>query len=232
MCATRSSTLITTSMCRCATAANTVAHFGQSNNIDYGADDNLVEGFTQRWLHRDRFVNKASEVYTIHEMEAAGVWANKNGTKRNLACEDWWPQDDGDGDANVPLQPQWASLMEFWGNYELSDGDMVHGWISANPNWDALKPEFQARLHGDGISGQRVWISCANKPCANRTGTYWCKVVPDTGVFRTLRRENQQGSAWPKLLANILAEPRDTPPLSNQDHDILKHLVKRHALNL
>ena len=86
-------------------------------------------------------------------------------------------------------------------------------------------------MHGNGISGQRVWISCANKPPTNLTGTYWCKVVPDTGAFRTLRREIQQGSAWPKLLANIRAKPRDTPPLSNEDQDILKHLAKRHALN-
>ena len=205
--------------------------WGTLNNMDYGPDDNLVEGFTQRWLDRDRFVTKASEVYTVHEMEAAEVWANKNGMKRNVAFEEWWPQDDGDEDGNVPPQPQWASLMEVWGNYELSDGDMVHGWITANHNWDTLKPDFEARVHGDGISGQRVWISCANKPHANLTGTYCCKVVSDTGAFRALRREIQHGLAWPKLLANIRAEPRDTPPLSNEDHDILKHLVKRHALN-
>ena len=199
--------------------------------MDYGPDGNLVEGFTQRWLDRDRFVTKASEVYPVHEMEAAKVWANKNGTKRNLAFEESRPQDDGDGDGNVPPQPQWASLMEAWGNYELSDGDMVHGWIAADRNWDALKPDFLARVHGDGISRQRVWISCANKPRANLTRTYWCKVVPDTSAFRTLRREIQHGSAWPKLPANIRAEPRDRPPLSNEDQDTLKHLVKRHALN-
>ena len=68
------------------------------NNMDYGPDDNLVQGFTQRWLDRDMFVTKASEVYTVHEMEAAEVWANKNGTKRNVAFEQWWPHDDGDGD--------------------------------------------------------------------------------------------------------------------------------------
>ena len=106
------------------------------------------------------------------------MWANKNGTKRNLAFEKWWPQDDGDGDGNVPPQPQWASLMEVWGKCEQSDADMVHGWISANRNLDALKPDFQARVHGDGISGQRVWISCADKPRANLTSTCWCKVVP------------------------------------------------------
>ena len=86
------------------------------NNMDYGPNDNLVEGFTQRCLDRDKSVTKASEVYTVHEMEAAEVWANKNGTKRNLVFEEWWPEDDGYGDGNVPPQPQWASLMEVWGN--------------------------------------------------------------------------------------------------------------------
>ena len=121
--------------------------------------------------------------------------------------------------------------MEVWGNYELFDGDMVHGRISANPNWDARKPDFEARVHGDGFSGQRVWISYANKPRANLIGNYWCKAVPDTGAFRTLRREIQQGTAWPKLLANMRGEPKDTPPLSNEDQGIVKHLVKQHALN-
>ena len=201
------------------------------NNMDYGPDNNLVEGFTQRWLDRDGFVTKASEVYTVHDMEAAEVWANKNGTKRNPAFEQWWPRDDGEGDGNAPPQPQWASQMEVWGNYELSHGDILYGWISANPNWDAHNPDFEARVHGDGISGQRVWISRANMPHANLIGNYWCKVVPDTSAFRTLRREIQHGAAWPKLLANMRAEPRDTPPLSSEDQDILKHLVKQHALN-
>ena len=46
-----------------------------------------------------------------------------------------------------------------------------------------------------------------------------------------MRREIQKGAAWPKLLANMRAEPRDTPPLSTEDQDILKHLVKEHGLN-
>ena len=201
------------------------------NNMDYGLDDNLVEGFTQRWLDRDKFVTKASEVYTVHEKAAAEVWADKNGTKRRLAFEEWRPHGDGDGDGNAPPPPQWASQMEVWGNYELSDGDMVRGWICSNHHWDKNKPDFEARVHGDGISGQRVWISCANKPRTNLADTYWCKIVPDTCAFQTLRREIQDGEAWPQLLANMRAEPRDTPPLSTEDQDILKHLVKQHGLN-
>ena len=33
------------------------------------------------------------------------------------------------------------------------------------------------------------------------------------------------------MLANIRAEPRDAPSLSNEDQEILKHLVQRHGLN-
>ena len=33
------------------------------------------------------------------------------------------------------------------------------------------------------------------------------------------------------MLANIRAEPRDAPPLSNEDQEILQHLVQRHRLN-
>ena len=104
-------------------------------------------------------------------------------------------------------------------------------WCVADPNWDKHKPDFEVRVHGDGISGQRVWITCANKPRTNLVGNYWCKVVPDTGAFQTLRREIQNEAAWPKLLANMRAEPRDTPPLSTEDQDILKHLVKQDGLN-
>ena len=159
------------------------------------------------------------------------MWAQKNGRNRKLGFEEWYPEDDGDGNANVPQQPHLASKMEVWGNYELSDGDMLHGWIVANRSWNASKPDFEARVHGDGMLGDHVSISCTNKPRANATATYWCKVVPDTAAFRTLRKEIQERLAWPKMLAKIRAEVRDVPPLSNEDHEILKHLVQRLCLN-
>ena len=56
-------------------------------------------------------------------------------------------------------------------------------------------------------------------------------VLPDTAAFRTLRKEIQQGLAWPKMMANTRVEPRDAPLLSNEDPEILKHLVQRHGLN-
>ena len=42
---------------------------------------------------------------------------------------------------------------------------------------------------------------------------------------------SSKGYHGPKLLANIHAEPRVAPPLSNKDREILKHLVQCHALN-
>ena len=183
-----------------------------------------MAGVTVRCLDRVRFMAKASEVCTVHEMEAAEVWAVKNGTYRHRAFEKWLPDDEGDGSANVPQQPHWASEMEVWGNYELGDGDMVHGWVADRP-WGASRPDFETRVHGDGISGDHVWMSSANKSRADLNGKYWCQVVLDTAAFRNLRNEIQQGLAWCKMLANIRAKPRDLPPLSNQDQEILQYLV-------
>ena len=74
-------------------------------------------------------------------------------------------------------------------------------------------------------------MSSANKPRAYLNAKYWCQVIPDTVDFRNLRNEIRQGLAWSKKVANIRAQPRDPPPLSNQDQEIFQHLVKRHCLN-
>ena len=71
------------------------------------------------------------------------MWAEKNGRSRKLAFEEWYPEDDGEGNANVPQHPHWASEMEVWGNYGFSDGGMVHGWIAAHRNWDAWNPALR-----------------------------------------------------------------------------------------
>ena len=208
-------------------APNSLATAATLNSLDYGADDNLVAGFTQRSLDRDRFVAKAFDVYTVHEMEGAEAGALKNGTYMHLAFEKWLRDDDRDGNTNVPQQPHWASPTEVWGSYDLVDGDMVQDWV-ANRRWDASRPYFEARVHG---AGDYVWITSANMPRGNPNARYWCHVVPDTAAFHNLRNEIQQGLAWPKMLANIQAEPRDVPPLSNEDQESLQYLVKRHRLN-
>ena len=120
--------------------------------------------------------------------------------------------------------------MEVWGKYELGDGDMLHGGVADRPS-DASRPDFEARVHGDGISGDYVLISSANTPRAVLNVKYWYQVVRNTAAFRNLRNEILQGFAWPKMLANIRAESRDLPPLSNQDKEILQYLVKHHYLN-
>ena len=130
-------------------------------NPDYGPGDNLVAGFTQCWLDRDRFVAKASEVYTVHEMEAAEVWAEKNGTNRNLAFEEWYPEDDGDGNANVPRQPHLACKMEVWGNYELSYSIWWHGaWVDrCQPQSGRLETKFR---------GKGAWSWHLRRPCLDQ----------------------------------------------------------------
>ena len=79
------------------------------NALDYRTDDNLVSAFTQRWLECDRFVAKACEVYTVHDMAAAAQCAEDNGTKRSLDFERWFPARDGDGKA--PTQAHWTSQL-------------------------------------------------------------------------------------------------------------------------
>ena len=106
---------------------------------------------------------------------------------------------------------------------------MVHDWVGGVPS-DAWRPDIQARVHGDGICVDYVWIISAKTPRANLNATYWCEVFPDTADFRNLRNDIQQGLARTKMLASIRAEPRDLPPLANQ-HQEIHYLIKRHCLN-
>ena len=62
---------------------------------------------------------------TMMQMAAATHWADQNVTETNMECEEWLVDTAGDG--NTPSQLQWAAQMEVWGNYELGDGDVVHG---------------------------------------------------------------------------------------------------------
>ena len=139
-------------------------------------------------------------------MAAAAQWAEDNDTERCLNFEKWFP--DPDGDWRAPPQAHWASQTEVWGNYELYDGDMVHGGV-AGKRRDARKPDFEARVRGDGIFGDNVWISVANRPKSDLKGSYWCKVVRNSAAYHNMRTEIQQGAAGCKLPANIRAEPRD-----------------------
>ena len=119
-------------------------------------------GSAERGVDRDGFVAKASEVYNVHEMSAASRWAQEKGSSRSLWFEEWWMDPDGDG--NAPSILQWHSQVEVWVNFELSDGDMVQGWHTSDNKWEWRKPNFEAKVHGDGIFGDDVWITIGNKP--------------------------------------------------------------------
>ena len=158
------------------------------------------------------------------------MWAEKNGTNRHVVFEEPYSDNDRDGKGNIPRQPHWAFKLEVWGNCELGDGKMVHGLVADAP-WDASKPDLEARVHGDGIPIDYVWISSANKPRGSFKGKYWCHVVPDTAAYRNLRNQNQHGLVWLKLLANIRAESRDPPPLSNQDRETSRCVIEHQCPN-
>ena len=96
---------------------------------------------------------------------------------------------------NVTSILQWASQLEVSGNYELSDGDMVHGWQINDSSWDWRKPHFEAKVHGDGMSGDHVWISAGAKPRGPMEGTYWCMVVLDSNAYRNMWNEIHKGEA-------------------------------------
>ena len=72
------------------------------------------------------FVARASKVYIVHEMCIATQWAGDIGTQRRVGFEEWWMKPDNPH-GKVSSILQWASDLEVLGNYEVSDGDMVHG---------------------------------------------------------------------------------------------------------
>ena len=84
-------------------------------------------------------------------------------------------------------------------------------------------------MHCDAISRDNVWISAANKPRGPLQGKYWCMVVPGSDARRTLRSEIQEVASWPKLLANMPAEPREHPPSLDRGRWIVQHQVQRHC---
>ena len=109
---------------------------------------------------------------------------------------------------------QWASQLEVWGHYGLTDGDMVQGWYSG-AKWDWRQLDFKAKVHGDGLSSEDVWISARSKPVGSFNDKHGCMVVPQSNVYRNLRNEIAKGVACPQLLANMRAKPKEHLPLSD-----------------
>ena len=115
-------------------------------NRDYGADVNPVAGFVKHWEERDAFVEKASIVYTVHEMMVARQYAWEVGTRRYLTWEEMEVEVDDDG--HIITKKEWRSDMEVWGNYELSDGGTIHGWyIVKGRTLDQRDLDFIAQVH-------------------------------------------------------------------------------------
>ena len=117
-----------------------------------------------------------------------------------------------------------------WGNYELSNGYMVQSWYTSH-KWDWRTPEFQAKVHGDGISGEDVWMNAGSTPRGPFKGKYSCMVVFDRNAYRILRNEIEKGVAWAELLASFRTHPKEHPPLSDLVQCILRHVVQRHCLH-
>ena len=76
-----------------------------------------------------------------------------------------------------------------------------------------------------------VTIVCANKPPILHIRGWWCCVLPDEAVIRSLREEIRTGEAWNALLNATRQEPRLSNSLPAEDQQILRHLVEHHNLN-
>ena len=204
-------------------AADTAQQAPTLANRDYGVDVDPVAGFVKRWEDRDAFVEKASIVYTVHEMSAAREYAWDMGAKRFLEWEEVTVEVDDDG---VPCtKTEWWSDMKVWGNYQLSDGDTIHGWyVEEGREPQRNEPDFIAHVHGDGVSGTAVEIASGPRPKGHLRQNWFCMVVQ-------LRQEIQQEHAWSKVLHDM-RKPLPTPePLHHRGHTILSHLVQWHRLN-
>ena len=172
-------------------------------------------------------------MHTVHECAAARKWAWEQGAPRWL----WFAREQRrkeDKNGNIVLITEWVAEIEVWGNYELTDGDLIHGWVM---DWSDLggdtapEADFIGKVHGDGTSGDMVTIVCANKPPIVQNHKYWCCVLPDEAAFRSLRDEIRTGKAWNALLNATRQEPHLANSLPTEDQQILRHLVAHHNRN-
>ena len=76
-------------------------------------------------------------MHTVHEIAAARRWAWEQGAQREL----WFERVEGlkeDKHGNMVKVIEWSPELEVWGNYELTDGDLIHGWDMKRPDVDTL----------------------------------------------------------------------------------------------
>ena len=173
-------------------------------------------------------------MHTVHEISAARRWAWEQGAQREL----WFERVETlkeDKHGNMVKVIEWSAELEVWGNYELTDGDLIHGWdmkwLDVATLHVAPNPDWIGKVQGDGTSGDMVTIVCANKPPILHIRRWWCCVVPDKAAFRSLREEIRTGEAWNALLNATRQEPRLSNSLPAADQQILRHLVEHHNLN-
>ena len=78
-------------------------------------------------------------------------------------------------------------VVEVWGNCGLGDVDMVHTWymLGGEKLKNDEKPNFEAKVHGDGMVVDHLWIRAANRPHTNQNGNCWCMVVVDEHAYRS-----------------------------------------------
>ena len=201
--------------------------------MDYDIDTNPTKGFTTRWADRVAYVQKASLVHTVHGCAAPRKWVWEQGAPRQLWFDREEQQKD-DQNGNMVLVTELVAQIEVWGNYDLTDGDLIHGWDMkrADIGGDvAPYPDLIGKVHGDGTSGDMVTIVCANKPPILYIHKWWCCVLPDEAAFRSLREEIRTWQAWNVLLNATRQEPHLAANLPAEDQQILRHLVAHHNLN-
>ena len=103
-----------------------------------------------------------------------------------------------DKNGYIVILTEWVAEIEVLGNYDLTNGDFIHGWDMDRPDLGdhiAPAPDFMSNVHGDGTSGTMVTIVCSNKPPIVQEHKYWCCVLPDEAAFRSLRDEIRTGKA-------------------------------------
>ena len=172
-------------------------------------------------------------MHIVHECAAARKWAWEQGAPRQL----WFDKEERqkeDNNGNMVLVTEWVAQIEVWGNYDLTDGDLIHGWDMKRADIDgdvAPYPDWIGKVHGIGTSGDMVTIVCANKAPIPYLHKWWCCVLPDEVAFWSLREEIRTGQAWNALLNATRQEPHLAASLPTKDQQILRHLVAHHSLN-
>ena len=172
-------------------------------------------------------------MHTVQECAAARKWAWEQGAARWLWFEkgQWQKKKKN---SNMLLITESVAQFEVWGNHDVTDGDLIHGWDMDRSDLEgaiARYPRFIGKMHGDGTSGDMVTIVPVNEPPIVQKHKYWRCVLPGEAGFRSLREEVGMGKEWNTLLNATWQEPHLAASLPAEDQQILWHIVAHHNLN-